>query len=193
MMTFWQFFTPSILRFRKRPSHEKDLEDPNLSESAIKNRVYCIVWYLSIVCSFKGTGLPSGCDIGLTDTFFLPHLDTFGRGQCCITTSRGRGQRCITIKVQRCIRYTLLIMFYILCLNNYLHTQSTSISTWFLRRSSTDRTSQVWSSGAGAGRFGFGHTTPSVLEIWKNGSMFIMMLSINLHWGWKLLEIKPAL
>ncbi len=120
-MTFWWFFTPSILRFRERLSHEKDLEDPDLSESAIKNRAYCIVCYLSIVCSLKGTGLPSACDIGLTDTFFLPLLDTFGRGQCCIRTSRGWGQSCITIKVQRCIRYTLLVMFYYALTTTYIH------------------------------------------------------------------------
>jgi hypothetical protein len=53
---------------------------PNLQ----KNRVYCIVRYLSIVCSLKGTGLPSGYDISLTDTFFLPSCDTFGRGQHCV-------------------------------------------------------------------------------------------------------------
>jgi hypothetical protein len=74
MMTFWQFFTPSILRIRKRPSHENNLEDPDLFKSTIKNRVYCIVWYLS---SLKGTGLSSGCDFGLTDPLFLPRPDTF--------------------------------------------------------------------------------------------------------------------
>jgi hypothetical protein len=116
---------PSILKIRKRPSHEKDSEDPYLSKSAINNRVYCIVWYLSIVCCLKGTGLPSGCDIGLTDTFFLPRCNTFGRRQRCITTSRGRGQRCITIlnkvKVQRCIRYTLLVCNVPFCLDTYIH------------------------------------------------------------------------
>ncbi len=77
MMTFWRFSPPSILIISERPSHEKYLEDPDPSKSAIKNRVYCYVWYLSIVCSLKGTGLPSGSDISLTGTFFLPHPDTF--------------------------------------------------------------------------------------------------------------------
>jgi hypothetical protein len=83
---------PSILGIRKRQSDEKDLEDPDLSKSAIENRVYCIVYYLCIVCSLKGTGLPSGCDIGLTDTFFLPHCDTFGRGhQFIYINIKGKG------------------------------------------------------------------------------------------------------
>ncbi len=66
-MTFCRFFMPSILRIRKRPSYEKDSEDPDLSESTIKNRACCIVWYLS---SLKGTGLSLGCDIGLTEAYW---------------------------------------------------------------------------------------------------------------------------